>query len=76
MNKQIIGYVESLQIEAYGTTNGVTINIDGLVGDLMLAAYELTVIDGALYVFKLIEKKYNGEKEAVLITNNFTIITK
>lgn len=76
MNKQIIGYVESLQIERYETTNGVTINIDGLVGDLMLAAYELTIIDGALYVFKLIEKKYNGEKEAVLITNNFTIITK
>lgn len=76
MNKQIIGYVESLQIERYGTMNGVTINIDGLVGDLMLAVYELTIIDGALYVFKLIEKKYNGEKEAVLITNNFTIITK
>jgi hypothetical protein len=74
--KQLIGYVETFEVDRYSNTNGVTVTTEGFVTDLMLAAFELSIINGALYVFKLLEKKYDGERDVVLITNNFTIISK
>ena len=72
--KELIGYFEFIKTERFNTSNGVTITTEGTVEDLMLAVYEISIFDGVLYVFRLKEKKYNGEKEIVLISNNFTII--
>lgn len=74
--KELIGYFEFVKIRRFNTSNGVTIITEGTVEDLMLAFYEISIFDGVLYVFRLKKKKYDGEKEIVLISNNFTIITK
>lgn len=74
--KELIGYFEFVKTERFNTTNGVTITTEGAVDDLMLAVFEISILNGVLYVFRLKEKKYNGEKEIVLVSNNFTIIIK
>lgn len=74
--KQLIGYFEFIKTERNSVTNGVTVFTEGCVEDLMLAVYEISVIDGILYVFRLKEKKYDGEKDVVLVSNNFTLITQ
>ena len=74
--KNIIGYFEFIKTERNSVTNGVTVFTEGCVEDLMLAVYEISVIDGILYVFRLKEKKHDGEKDVVLVSNNFTLITQ
>ena len=74
--KELIGYFEFVKTERFNTTNGVTITTEGAVDDLMLAVFEISILNGVLYVFRLKEKKYNGEKEIMLVSNNFTIIIK
>lgn len=74
--KELIGYFEFVKTERFTTTNGVTITTEGAVDDLMLAVFEISILNGVLYVFRLEEKKYDGRKKIVLVSNNFTIITK
>lgn len=72
----LIGYVEKFQRSIYNANGNVEIEIDGLVQDLGLAAYELRLIDGALFVFELKDKRNDGDKELILVSNNFSIIRK
>lgn len=69
-----IGYVEKFQRSIYNANGNVELKIEWLVQDLGLAAYELRLIDGALFVFELKGKTKDGEKELILVSNNFSII--
>lgn len=69
----LIGYVEILKFRYSDMNNSVTILTEGLVEDLGVAAYELRITNGALFVFKLAPNKI--DKELRLITNNYIIKT-
>ena len=68
-----IGYVECLKFRYSDTSNSVTILTKGFVEDMGIAAYELRIADGALFVFKLTNNKHDLELR--LVANNYIIKT-
>ena len=50
--------------------NSVCVHIEGSTADIADAKYELSILEGVLYIFKLVNRH---EKDVVAIANKFVI---
>jgi hypothetical protein len=69
----LIGYAEFLTVSV-SVAGILDVNVKGFVEDIFIARFELRVIDGVLYIFRLHNNK--KDKFVYYISNNFIIKDK